>query len=255
MLTFNIDGMVPQHFPFKSPIMDYVFKHLKAEHLIKLYQCSKYFYAKFRRNILRHLVLVPFVREETLDPTRTVITASNRVLSTFKDFWITDSFIIRDNSWIRLPELNHCNIKKLEIRRCIRWKEYVILTKSGTVEELKSFGLVFLAPNGDVSASVDHLLGQVPNAKSVEISLAGFSETSCASLLSMKRNTKFSRLVLNIDRIRFLNIEMFTQFLVKNTENDCHVHVAFASFLSGSVPEIYTRRIQAALEAKKNNML
>uniref|UniRef100_A0A914QTF1 F-box domain-containing protein n=1 Tax=Panagrolaimus davidi TaxID=227884 RepID=A0A914QTF1_9BILA len=232
MLTFNTDGMVTQRFPFKSSIMDYVFKHLKPEHLIKLYKCSKYFYAKFRRNIIRHLELVPFVREETLDPTRTVISASNRVLSTFKDCWITDSFIARDNSWIRLPEFNHCNIKKLELRHCILWKEYVILTKSGTVEELISLGLVLMAPNGFASASVDHLLGQVPNAKSVEICLAGFSETSCASLLSVKRDTKFSRFVINIFRIRFLNIDMFTEFIVKNTENDCHVHVAFANIFT-----------------------
>uniref|UniRef100_A0AC35FQD9 Uncharacterized protein n=1 Tax=Panagrolaimus sp. PS1159 TaxID=55785 RepID=A0AC35FQD9_9BILA len=59
MLSFNTDGMVPQRFAFQDPIMDYFFKNLKPEHLIKLYQCCKYFYAKFHRNIIRHLKIVP----------------------------------------------------------------------------------------------------------------------------------------------------------------------------------------------------
>uniref|UniRef100_A0A914PP27 Uncharacterized protein n=1 Tax=Panagrolaimus davidi TaxID=227884 RepID=A0A914PP27_9BILA len=214
MLTFNTDGMVPQRFPFKDPIMDYVFKNIQPEHLIKLYKCSKYFYAKFRRNIIRHLEIVPVGHKVTLDPTRTVITVWNPVLSRFKDFWITDSFIARV-SWIRLPEFIHCNIKKLELYNSIWWIEYVTLTKSGTVEELKILELVYISFSGPVFASVEQLLGQVPNAKSVEISYAKFTETSWASLLSMKRETKFSRFVLNdIDDMQFFNIEMFTEFIV-----------------------------------------
>uniref|UniRef100_A0A914QUI6 F-box domain-containing protein n=1 Tax=Panagrolaimus davidi TaxID=227884 RepID=A0A914QUI6_9BILA len=167
MLTFNTDGMVFQRFVFKDPIMDYIFKNLKPEHLIKLYQCCKYFYAKFRRNIIRHLEIVPYDVEETLDPTRCVISAWNPALSTFKDFWITDSFIARA-SWIRLPQFNHCNIKKLELCNSINWKEYVTLTKSGTVEELKILKGVCMSALYDIRASVEQLLGQVPNAKSVE---------------------------------------------------------------------------------------
>uniref|UniRef100_A0A914P5P4 F-box domain-containing protein n=1 Tax=Panagrolaimus davidi TaxID=227884 RepID=A0A914P5P4_9BILA len=253
MLTFNTDGMVPQRFPFTDPIMDYVFKHLKPEHLIKLYQCSKYFYAKFRRNIIRHLENVSFGHEETLDPTRTVICVSNHVLSTFKDLWLTDSFIARA-PLIRLPEFNHCNIKKLELCNLIRWKEYVTLTKSGTVEELKIFKGVVVSFVGYMFASVEQLLGQVPNAKSIEISFADFTETSGASLLSMKRETKFSRFVLNnIMGMEFLNIEMLTEFVVKNAENDCHVHLTSLRFLFDPMAEDYTKRIKSALEAKKND--
>uniref|UniRef100_A0AC35EWI8 Uncharacterized protein n=1 Tax=Panagrolaimus sp. PS1159 TaxID=55785 RepID=A0AC35EWI8_9BILA len=77
-------------------------------------------------------------------------------------------------------------------------------------------------------ASVEELLGQVPNAKSIEISFADFTVTSCASLLSLKRETKFSRFVLNdILGMEFFNIEMFTEFIVKNAENDCYVHLTF----------------------------
>uniref|UniRef100_A0A914PMF5 F-box domain-containing protein n=1 Tax=Panagrolaimus davidi TaxID=227884 RepID=A0A914PMF5_9BILA len=220
MLTFNTDGMVPQRFPFKDPIMDYIFKNLKPEHLIKLYQCSKYFYAKFRRNIIRHLEIVLDDEEERLDPTRTVITAWNPVLSKLVDFWITDSFIARAPE-IRLPEFNHCYIKKLELCDPINWKEYITLTKSGTVEEL--------------------------------ISIADCLDTSCASLLSMKRKTKFSRFVLNkIMGMQFFNIEMFIEFIVKNVENDCHVHLTFAYPFSRRMAADYTKRIKSALEAKKN---
>uniref|UniRef100_A0A914PB36 F-box domain-containing protein n=1 Tax=Panagrolaimus davidi TaxID=227884 RepID=A0A914PB36_9BILA len=275
MLVFDTDGMVPQRFPFKDTIMDYVFKNLKPEHLIKLYKCSKYFYAKFRRNIIRHLEIVDYDEAETLDPTRSVVTAWNPdftawnpVLSTFKDCWITDSFIARA-SCICLPEFNHCNIKRLELSNFIRWKEYVTLTKSGTVEELKILGRVFISFVDDISASVEQLLGQVPNAKSIEISFADFTETSGASLLSMKRETKFSRFVLNnIMGMEFLNIEMLTEFVVKNAESDCHVHLTFepfpqnlitdeemwfANFLLGPMAEDYTKRIKSALEAKKND--
>uniref|UniRef100_A0A914Q6V7 F-box domain-containing protein n=1 Tax=Panagrolaimus davidi TaxID=227884 RepID=A0A914Q6V7_9BILA len=268
MLTFNTDGMVFQCFAFKDPIMDYIFKHLKPEHLIKLYKCSKYFYAKFRRNIIRYLEIVLDDEEERLDPTRTVITGWNPVLSTFKDCWITDSFLARE-SWIRLPEFNHCNIKKLELCNPIDWKEYVTLTKSGTVEELKILERIFISSVDFISASVEQLLGQVPNAKSIEISFADFTETSGPSLLSMKRGTKFSRFVLNdIDDMQFLNIEMLTEFIVKNAENDCHVHLSFepfpaevitdeemlfANFLMGPMAADYTKRIKSALEAKKND--
>uniref|UniRef100_A0A914P950 F-box domain-containing protein n=1 Tax=Panagrolaimus davidi TaxID=227884 RepID=A0A914P950_9BILA len=128
MLTFNTDGMVPQHFAFKDPIMDYVFKNLKPEHLIKLYQCCKYFYAKFRRNIIRHLEIVDDEEAETLDPTGT----------------------------------------KLELCDSIDWKEYVTLTKSGTVKELKLLERIFTFSVDYTPASVEQLLGQVPNAKSVD---------------------------------------------------------------------------------------
>uniref|UniRef100_A0A914QS29 Uncharacterized protein n=1 Tax=Panagrolaimus davidi TaxID=227884 RepID=A0A914QS29_9BILA len=167
MLTFNTDEIVPQRFAFKDPIMDYVFKHLKPEYLIKLYQCCKYFYAKFRRNIIRYLEIVDDDRAEILDPTNCVISAWNPALSTFKNCWITDSFIAR-SSWICLPEFSHCNIKKLELCNPILWKEYVTLTKSGTVEELKILKGVALSSVNDIFASVEQLLGQVPNAKSVE---------------------------------------------------------------------------------------
>uniref|UniRef100_A0A914Q4H0 F-box domain-containing protein n=1 Tax=Panagrolaimus davidi TaxID=227884 RepID=A0A914Q4H0_9BILA len=251
MLTFNTNGMVPQHFAFKDPIMDYVFKNLKPEHFIKLYQCCKYFYAKFRRNIIRNLEIVDDDEAETLDPTNCVISAWNPVLSTFKDCWITDSFIARE-SLFRLPEFNQCNIKKLELCDPIFWEEYVTLTKSETVEELKILELVYISLFDGLCASVEQLLGQVPNAECVEISFADFTETSCASLLSMRRETKFSRFVLNdIMGFRFFNIEMFTEFIVKNAENDCHVHLTSASF--DPMAEDYTKRIKSALEAKKND--
>uniref|UniRef100_A0A914PY76 Uncharacterized protein n=1 Tax=Panagrolaimus davidi TaxID=227884 RepID=A0A914PY76_9BILA len=267
MLTFNTDGMVSQHFAFKDPIMDYVFKNLKPEHFIKLYQCSKYFYAKFRRNIIRHLEIVPDDVEETLNPTKCVISAWNPVLSTFKDFWITDSFIARV-SWIRLPVFIHCNIKKLELCNPILWKEYVTLTKSGTVEELKILERVFGSSVDDMYASLEQLLGQVPNAKSIEISFTGFTETSGPSLLSMKRGTKFSKFVLKDMETQFFNIDVLTEFVVENAENDCHVHLTFepfpegliadvatwfANFLSGQIAEDCTKRIKSALEAKKND--
>uniref|UniRef100_A0AC35FBI1 F-box domain-containing protein n=1 Tax=Panagrolaimus sp. PS1159 TaxID=55785 RepID=A0AC35FBI1_9BILA len=269
MLTFNTNGMVPQHFAFKDPIMDYVFKHLKPEHFIKLYQCCKYFYAKFRRNIIRNLEIVAYREAQTLDPTKCVVSAWNPVLSTFKDCWITDSFIARES--IRIPEFSHCNIKKLELCNPIRWKEYVTLTKSGTVEELKILKRVFISFIHETSASVEQLLGQVPNAKFVEISFADFTETSCPSLLSMKRETKFSRFVLtNIMGMEFLNIEMLTEFVVKNAENYCHVHLTFepipggliideatwfANFLFVPMAADYTKKIKSALEAKKNDDL
>uniref|UniRef100_A0AC35FPR8 F-box domain-containing protein n=1 Tax=Panagrolaimus sp. PS1159 TaxID=55785 RepID=A0AC35FPR8_9BILA len=58
MITFNTDGMIYQRFGFPAPTMDYIFKNLKPHHLLKLYQCSKYFYAKFRQNIIQHLEIV-----------------------------------------------------------------------------------------------------------------------------------------------------------------------------------------------------
>uniref|UniRef100_A0AC35EYQ3 Uncharacterized protein n=1 Tax=Panagrolaimus sp. PS1159 TaxID=55785 RepID=A0AC35EYQ3_9BILA len=59
MLTFNTNGMILQLFAFKAPTMNYIFKNAKTGHLIKLYQCGKYFYAKFRLNIIQHLQIVP----------------------------------------------------------------------------------------------------------------------------------------------------------------------------------------------------
>uniref|UniRef100_A0A914P0G5 Uncharacterized protein n=1 Tax=Panagrolaimus davidi TaxID=227884 RepID=A0A914P0G5_9BILA len=68
--------------------------------------------------------------------------------------------------------------------------------------------------------------------------------------------------------MQFFNIEMFTEFIVKNAENDCHVHLTFepipddlitdeetefANFLLGPMAEDYTKRIKSALEAKKNH--
>uniref|UniRef100_A0AC35G115 F-box domain-containing protein n=1 Tax=Panagrolaimus sp. PS1159 TaxID=55785 RepID=A0AC35G115_9BILA len=177
MITFNNDGMFRQHFAFKDSIMDYIFKHLKPEHLIKLYQCSKYFYAKFRRNIVRHLEIVCNREAETLDPTNCVITPWNPALSTFKDCWITDSF--RNNARILyLPEFPHCYIKKIESSIGIRWSEYKILTKAKTIQELNiAECLFFPVEYGTLMyAPVENVVAEVPNAKSIEISNARLTE-------------------------------------------------------------------------------
>uniref|UniRef100_A0A914PZ57 Uncharacterized protein n=1 Tax=Panagrolaimus davidi TaxID=227884 RepID=A0A914PZ57_9BILA len=128
--------------------------NLKPEHLIKFYQCCKHFYAKFRRNIIRHLEIVPDGEKETLDPTKTVICVSNHVLSTIKDFWLTDSYTNHGGIAL-LPEFFHCCIKKLESLNGIDWSGYKKLAKAGTVEELNiaeclyfpvEYGYVMYAP-------------------------------------------------------------------------------------------------------------
>ena len=53
MIKYSTDGMVAQHYPFKPPIMDYIFTNVKPQHLIKLYQCAKFFYNKLIMNYLK----------------------------------------------------------------------------------------------------------------------------------------------------------------------------------------------------------
>uniref|UniRef100_A0A914PD26 Uncharacterized protein n=1 Tax=Panagrolaimus davidi TaxID=227884 RepID=A0A914PD26_9BILA len=266
MITFNIDGMVRQHFAFKDPFMD-IFKNLKPEHLIKLYQCSKYFYAKFRRNIIRHLEIVPDGEKETLDPTKTVICVSNHFLSTIKGFWLTDSYT-NHGGIAGLPEFFHCCIKKLESLNGIDWSGYKKLAKAGTIEELNiaeclyfpvEYGYVMYAP-------VESIIAEVPNAKSIEISNALFTEESCETLISVNHNVKFSKFVLrNITPLRLFEYQLFKEFILKNAEPECHVRIDFelldeddvgARLLNETrliLGKIYSEKIKLDLK-KKNNL-
>uniref|UniRef100_A0A914QPK4 Uncharacterized protein n=1 Tax=Panagrolaimus davidi TaxID=227884 RepID=A0A914QPK4_9BILA len=166
MLTFNTNGMILQRFAFKAPIMDYIFKNAKPEHLIKLYQCGKYFYAKFRLNIIRHLQIVPDGEAEIFDPTSTSISISNPALQKLQDFWITDSVIHRGLIGM-VPLFSHCTIKKLELLDYILWEEFVCLTKAGTIEDLKIKG-VYGGETLYMYTSIEKIIACVPNATSIE---------------------------------------------------------------------------------------
>uniref|UniRef100_A0A914Q6X7 Uncharacterized protein n=1 Tax=Panagrolaimus davidi TaxID=227884 RepID=A0A914Q6X7_9BILA len=167
MLTFNTDGMVFQRFAFKAPVMDYFFKNLKPEHLIKLYQCCKLFYALFHLNIIRHLQVVGDDEEEILDPTKTIIRASNTAFKKLADFWNSDSFTLHatHNVQITLPTFSRCTIKKLELCDYIKHNEFLMLTKAGTIEELKIESV--FADNGVAFIPIEDIIIQVPNAKSI----------------------------------------------------------------------------------------
>uniref|UniRef100_A0AC35G0L5 Uncharacterized protein n=1 Tax=Panagrolaimus sp. PS1159 TaxID=55785 RepID=A0AC35G0L5_9BILA len=229
MITFNTDGMFHQHFAFKAPVMDYILKNVKPVHLIKLYQCCKFFYSKFRRNIIRHLKIVSVGHKETLDPTQSVICVSNPVLSTFKDFWLTDSYSNHGGIAV-LPELFHCSIKKLESSTGICWSGYKKMAKAGTIEEMNiAECLYFPVEYGTLMyAPVESIIAEVPNAKSIEISNAHFTEESYEALLSINHNVKFSKFVLrNIPPRLLFKFELFKEFILKNAESQCHVRIDY----------------------------
>uniref|UniRef100_A0A914Q2U4 F-box domain-containing protein n=1 Tax=Panagrolaimus davidi TaxID=227884 RepID=A0A914Q2U4_9BILA len=226
-LSFNTVGMLRQPFSFKYPIIACIFEHLKPEHLIKLYQCCKCFYDKFRRNIIRHLEIVRDGEKETLDPTKTVICVSNDFLLTLQDFWLTDSYT-NHGGFAVLPELFHCCIKKLESSSGIEWSEYKKLAKAGTIEELNigecrffptEYGTLMFAP-------VESIIAEVPNAKSIEISNADFIEGSCEAFLKLNRNVKFSKFVLrNITPHDLFKYQLFKEFILKSADPECHVQI------------------------------
>uniref|UniRef100_A0A914P474 Uncharacterized protein n=1 Tax=Panagrolaimus davidi TaxID=227884 RepID=A0A914P474_9BILA len=168
MLTFNTDGMVRQRFAFKAPVMDYFFKNLKPEHLIKLYQCCKFFYAMFRLNIIRHLVVVDDDGAKIFNPAISIIRASNRSLKLLADFWISDSLTLHAtyNVQITLPTFSRCTIKKLKLCDYIKHSEFLMLTKAGTIEELKIKGV--FAEDGVAFIPIEDIIIEVPNAKSIK---------------------------------------------------------------------------------------
>uniref|UniRef100_A0AC35FWR2 Maturase K n=2 Tax=Panagrolaimus sp. PS1159 TaxID=55785 RepID=A0AC35FWR2_9BILA len=271
MITFNNDGMFRQRFAFKAPVMDYILQNLKPIHLIKLYQCCKYFYAKFRRNIIRHLDIVPLGQPEALDPTNCAISAWNPALSTFKDCWITDSLTNKAGIFF-LPQFSHCYIKKLESLNGIRWSGYKKLAKAETIEELNiAECLYFPVEYGyDMYAPVENIIAEVPNAKSIVISNAHFTEESCEALLSINRNVKFSKFILrNITPRRLFKFELFKEFILKNAEPECNVRIDYELFDEDDVGacelneyllqlgECYSEIIKLDLEMKNNleNML
>uniref|UniRef100_A0AC34G424 Uncharacterized protein n=1 Tax=Panagrolaimus sp. ES5 TaxID=591445 RepID=A0AC34G424_9BILA len=164
MLTFNTENMVRQNFAFPAPIMDYIYKNAKPKHLIKLYQTCKFFYNKFRQNIILNLEIVADGEAEFFTPTKTVICKTNPALEKLADSWIIDSFIYRalmaDNL---IPSFNYCDIKKLELQEYILLEEFEILTKPGTIEEIKLKGVF----RDQIFVSIEDIISQVPNATSI----------------------------------------------------------------------------------------
>uniref|UniRef100_A0A914PKY6 RNA polymerase alpha subunit n=1 Tax=Panagrolaimus davidi TaxID=227884 RepID=A0A914PKY6_9BILA len=227
MLTFNTNGMILQRFAFKAPIMDYIFKNAKPEHLIKFYQCAKYFYAKYRLNIIQHLQIVPEHEAETFDPTSTSICISNPALQKLQDFWITDSVIHRGPNGI-LPLFSHCTIKKLELLDYILWEEFVCLTKAGTIKDLKIKGVY----GGEtLYTSIEKIIACVPNATSIEISESFITSTTWNTLASSNHNVKLSNFVLqNITHFRHCNPVLILAYLNNIVDPDCNVRLDFQLF-------------------------
>uniref|UniRef100_A0AC35GF92 Uncharacterized protein n=1 Tax=Panagrolaimus sp. PS1159 TaxID=55785 RepID=A0AC35GF92_9BILA len=218
MLTFNTDGMVLQCFAFKAPLMDYFFKNLKPEHLIKLYQCCKFFYAKFHINIIRDLFIIDDNVPEILYPTVTVIHASNTALKKLADFWISDSFNSFYNVHITLPTFSRCTIKKLVL--------------SGTIKELKIKGV--FADDGVAFIPIQDIIIEVPNAKTIKIYESFITPTTFSSLISLKHCAKISKLVLkNMTHAILFEDELMADFVLKNADDVCDVLIGFKM-----VPEI-----------------
>jgi hypothetical protein len=227
MLTFNTDGMVLQRFAFKAPFMDYFFKNLKPEHLIKLYQCCKFFYAKFHLNIIRHLAIVDDVAE-ILNPTITIIRASNTALKKFADFWISDYFTSTAtyNVQITLPTFSRCTIKKLYLCDYIKHSEFLMLTKAGTIEELKIKGV--FADDGVAFIPIEDIIVEVPNAKSITIYESFITPTTFSSLVSLKHRAKFLKLVLiNMTGSHLFKHNLMVDFVLKNADDVCTVLIDF----------------------------
>uniref|UniRef100_A0AC34F9R7 F-box domain-containing protein n=1 Tax=Panagrolaimus sp. ES5 TaxID=591445 RepID=A0AC34F9R7_9BILA len=230
MLTFNTENMELQNFPFKPPLMDYIFKNAKPEHLIKFYQTCKFFYNKFRRNIILNLEIADYDEAEVLDPTKTIICGSNPNLQKLADFWITDSLIVRyfmiDNY---IPLFTQCVIKKLELCECLSWDDYVVLTKAGTVEDLK-VEVIVSVPNGNMSfAPIEAIISQVPNATSIEISGNFITAKTFAALVSLDRKAKLSKFVLKDIGFPYINriTESYSDFLSENVDADCNILIDF----------------------------
>uniref|UniRef100_A0AC35GLS5 Uncharacterized protein n=1 Tax=Panagrolaimus sp. PS1159 TaxID=55785 RepID=A0AC35GLS5_9BILA len=224
MLTFNTNGMILQRFAFKAPIMDYIIKNAKPQHLIKLYQCGKYFYAKFRLNIIRHLQIVRNDEVEIFDPISTSIRISNPALQKLQHFWITDSLILRGPIGI-LPLFSHCTIKKLELQDYILWEEFVCLTKAGTIEDLKVKGLY----GGEtLYTPIERIIACVPNATSIEISETFFTATTWNTLASANHNVKLSNFVLqNITHFQHCDFDLTLAYFDNVVDLDCIVRLDF----------------------------
>uniref|UniRef100_A0A914PRF2 Uncharacterized protein n=1 Tax=Panagrolaimus davidi TaxID=227884 RepID=A0A914PRF2_9BILA len=262
MLTFNTNGMILQRFAFKAPIMDYIFKNAKPEHLIKLYQCGKYFYAKFRLNIIQHLQIVPNFEAEIFDPTSTSICISNPVLQKLHRFWITDSLIHRGPVGM-LPLFSHCTIKQLELLNFILWEEFVCLTKSGTIEDLKIKGV---HGRETLYTPIEEIITRVPNATSIEISESFIAATTWNTLVSSNHNVKLSNFVLqNITHILHFNPLLIFAYLNNIIDIDCNVRFDFQLLPEGNyfnVEELneslkrlefnFNKVIEGLLEKKKN---
>uniref|UniRef100_A0A914PVK7 Uncharacterized protein n=1 Tax=Panagrolaimus davidi TaxID=227884 RepID=A0A914PVK7_9BILA len=228
MLTFNTDGMILQRYAFPPPVMYYIMNNVKSVHLIKLYQCCKFFYSKFRRNIIRHLVVVDDDGPEILNPTITIIRASNTALKKLADFWISDSFtlIATYNVQNTLPTFSHCTIKKLELCDYIKHGEFLMLTEAGTIEELMIKGV--FADDGIAFIPIEDIIVEVPNTKSITISESVVSPTTFSSLISLKHRAKFSNLVLkNMTNAILFENNLMVDFVLKNADIVCDVLISF----------------------------
>uniref|UniRef100_A0AC34GNB2 F-box domain-containing protein n=1 Tax=Panagrolaimus sp. ES5 TaxID=591445 RepID=A0AC34GNB2_9BILA len=113
MITYNAENMVRQNFAFPAPIMDYIFKNVQPQHLIKLYQTCKFFYHKYRRNIILNLEIVDDREAEIWDPTKSVIhknAASDcNVRLHFKLYYGDDDLTNSINEQIKSKEAGYNN--------------------------------------------------------------------------------------------------------------------------------------------------
>uniref|UniRef100_A0AC34FHA6 F-box domain-containing protein n=1 Tax=Panagrolaimus sp. ES5 TaxID=591445 RepID=A0AC34FHA6_9BILA len=226
MLTFNTENMVRQKFDFPAPIMDYIFKNVQPQHLIKLYQTCKFFYHKYRRNIILNLEIVADREAEVWDPIKSVIRHSNPSLDKLNDFWITDSLVCRviRTSGV-IPLFSDYTVKKLDFSSFLLFKEFEILTYAGTIEELK-IGSVYYGSGR--FASVEDIIAQVPGATSIDISDIILTPTTCASLASLNHKAKISNVFLrNVSAFQHFNIKHFLSFLLTNAAVVCNVRLEF----------------------------
>uniref|UniRef100_A0A914XZJ4 Uncharacterized protein n=1 Tax=Panagrolaimus superbus TaxID=310955 RepID=A0A914XZJ4_9BILA len=80
----------------------------------------------------------------------------------------------------------------------------------------------------DEPVCIDDIISQIPNATSVEISESTFTDTSYAALASLNHKAKLSNIIFrNINTVLFFDLELFTDFILKNADDDCNFGFEF----------------------------
>ena len=165
---------VPQRFPLPKPLMQYIFENLKPQHLKKLYQSCKYFYARFQFIIIDSLKIRKHYKRYSTDGYSLSVSPHDPILMKLSRVWITEEIDCfreyEDNLFLPtlIPKIVKCSVRQIKIIDDDLWMdEFKFLTKSGNVEVLNLDGVNIIDSNHKLMP-IEDVISHIPNAHHIQ---------------------------------------------------------------------------------------
>ena len=164
MSTF--DNAIPQRFPFKTPLMNYIMSPVNGKILKKLHKTCKYFYVKCNYTILDFFALLEKIYPEDKLIEDYKISIDKKEINLLKN-----NLIVLNYFWLLgcpqiIPKIVECQIFDLIVFCKISMEDLKFLVKAGNIVRLELYEKMYYSETS-IEVYVDEIFALCPKATHV----------------------------------------------------------------------------------------